>query len=1837
MSNLTTDLSASPYWDDYKKDKQFYKILFVPKRAVQVREMNQIQTMIQQQVSRFADHQFKDGSIVSGCNITYFSKLDYVRCSVFVDGSTTVTNTQINQTIENYLVVSRTTGLRASVRMANPGYVGTYPDTNIIYVDYLNKGRDKGGVEVSVFQSNEILDIYNQQQDKFGQLNPGYLYNSIYTLNPTRDQVTTGLAYAVKVDDGIVYQKGYFVYVKQHTILVKKYDQDVSDYLVGFETREQIIKPTMDNSLVDPVDTSNRNGIGADRLKLIPVLTAKKRSEITTDSDFFPIIEFGKDKLPVKQNTDPEYAKLGDVLAKRTYENSGDYYVNPFIVSTKESANTELFTYVVSPGIGYVKGNRVELVGALDIDAKRSTDVGFRNANAVTLNYGNYVYVNQLSGVFRSDKLVSIDIYDKPQQSISLKTNTSNLLGAKVGVANVRVVVFDRGTKGDKNCTYRFYITNIIMDANKSFVNDAKSFVSKGSDKTSNAICDIVVESDGKAALKDSGNSSLIFDIGVDGAKRLRDSNGTNDTQFTFRETSTATLQANGSVTFTVNTPHAGGNHRFFASPGVLSTSNKEKINIATTAPMTGYQTGINLDLSLPNVTVTAVSNTQFIVNLGHSIDSGAPQTLVANYPVVRTEANEIKKQVVRGTYVKIDCNTTTENGSYNLGLVDVFNVSNIWVGDSFSENNPDRIAWFSIDNGQQLTHYDHSRLVIKPQYRNKISKDTKILVKLDHFVANTATGIGFFSVDSYPTRGPGDVESETTISYEDIPEVQGINLRNCVDFRPQKINTAAIAKDPDSATINPRTADTEFNINSSGTYIGEPDADFQADIEYYLPRIDLIQVNKDGKFNVKSSIATEKPITPTPDEDSMPVATAYVPPFPALTSTEVSSHIQSKPRIRPTLVGNRVYTMKDINSLDKRITTLEYYQTLSMLETKAKDYTVKDENGLDRFKNGIFADPLKNHLLGDVSNFEYNIAIDEDLEIARPRIKRSNIDLDISSNTNVQTDGRVATLGFTSVDFITQPYASKYRNVTESVWNWAGSITLFPEFDHYRDEKKLPDVNTDIDLASPWQEFANTPFGQMYGDWRVSGVDTKTDVSETTMMRLAIEHKTTTTTTTTTTTSQRVNRKIGVGTSQTKQNLGSYTTDVSMSPYIRGRNVAFVVNGLRPNTRMYAFFDGESVTNDCAPGVPDPSKYDVATGKISYTNGKEDEIITRTGDFGSPLVTNDQGSLYGIFRIPDQKFKTGDRVFKLCDVDDLKVGKDAILTSASAMYTASSLTTTSRGININTTNPKVSSIDTTETKVESATSITQKHTTRNLDPLGQSFKVTVEGPGVFLSKIGGFFRSRSETLGITCYVTEMLAGVPDNTRVVGSSYLKPSEVNISSNGSAETIFTFDDMPYLTNDKSYAFFFKPDGDSPDYTIWMSEVGGQDVLTSVKIFSNPYTGVAFKSSNSESWDILSTEDVKFNIYRCNFDNHEGEVVFTEQDDDYFTITGLSYFAEGESVKTGDIVYKVDASGNPILTDGSPRGIIQSVDSIADQITLDSSTGGFHPGDTIKIYRPSDTSSTNAISDKSLIAVTTIVSVDDIDYSTIVPQITTTTPSGTSVHYSYRGSDRVGIADNTWYDVQPENELELIDKVRVIKSKSNRTDKTTFIRIKMVTDNDYITPIINLRRRSLMVIDNIVNNDIENEQTRYGNALTKYLSKPFTLAEGQDAEDVKVFVTGYRPADTDIHVYAKIMAADDSDNFYDKYWTKLDMVEGLSVRSSSIDTNDFREFGYEFPTSAAITGTAYKNLSNKGVVQYINNAGTVFVGYKQIAFKIVLTSSAKQRVPRVDDIRAICLQI
>ena len=72
-------VGVTPYFDDFNETKNFYRVLYKPGFAVQARELNQMQTIIDAQIDRAGQYAFKDGSRVVKGEVTINNDLDYIQ------------------------------------------------------------------------------------------------------------------------------------------------------------------------------------------------------------------------------------------------------------------------------------------------------------------------------------------------------------------------------------------------------------------------------------------------------------------------------------------------------------------------------------------------------------------------------------------------------------------------------------------------------------------------------------------------------------------------------------------------------------------------------------------------------------------------------------------------------------------------------------------------------------------------------------------------------------------------------------------------------------------------------------------------------------------------------------------------------------------------------------------------------------------------------------------------------------------------------------------------------------------------------------------------------------------------------------------------------------------------------------------------------------------------------------------------------------------------------------------------------------------------------------------------------------------------------------------------------------------------------------------------------------------------------------------------------------------------------------------------------------------------------------------------------------------------------
>ena len=155
---LKTPLSNAPYYDDYSPDKDFYRVLFQPGVSVQTRELNQLQSILQQQVERFGDNIFTTGTIIDGCNFTFYNPAPYIKINDLQSDNTT---TAIPSNFVDLNIKSNVTGLRAYIQDYADGFESSDPDLKTLYLNYVNSGDNGTTTE---FTPGETLEVYDYQR-----------------------------------------------------------------------------------------------------------------------------------------------------------------------------------------------------------------------------------------------------------------------------------------------------------------------------------------------------------------------------------------------------------------------------------------------------------------------------------------------------------------------------------------------------------------------------------------------------------------------------------------------------------------------------------------------------------------------------------------------------------------------------------------------------------------------------------------------------------------------------------------------------------------------------------------------------------------------------------------------------------------------------------------------------------------------------------------------------------------------------------------------------------------------------------------------------------------------------------------------------------------------------------------------------------------------------------------------------------------------------------------------------------------------------------------------------------------------------------------------------------------------------------------------------------------------------------------------------------------------------------------------------------------------------------------------------------------------------------------
>lgn len=276
----------------------------------------------------------------------------------------------------------------------------------------------------------------------------------------------------------------------------------------------------------------------------------------------------------------------------------------------------------------------------------------------------------------------------------------------------------------------------------------------------------------------------------------------------------------------------------------------------------------------------------------------------------------------------------------------------------------------------------------------------------------------------------------------------------------------------------------------------------------------------------------------------------------------------------------------------------------------------------------------------------------------------------------------------------------------------------------------------------------------------------------------------------------------------------------------------------------------------------------DTVVGSISGANATLGATVTQPA-MGSTILTNSTGDIAGTFLIPNTnflRFRTGTRELVFTDSST----NDKILadTQGRVNYTATGTLQTRQSTIAAVRNAEVVREVVRETDTVTDTADRIIGDTGWYDPLAQTFLIDVKN-GCFLTKIDVFFQSKDTALPVSVEIRNTVNGYPGK-RVLPFSRvtLNPEDVTTSNDASNATTFVFKSPVYVEENGEYCVVLYTD--SINYKVWISELGQNALGTDRRISQQPYAGVLFKSQNASTWSADQLQDLKFVLYRAEFD-------------------------------------------------------------------------------------------------------------------------------------------------------------------------------------------------------------------------------------------------------------------------------------------------------------------------------------------------------------------------------
>lgn len=939
--------------------------------------------------------------------------------------------------------------------------------------DYITHPSIKKNISVVSINSSILIELSEQIptqliNERFGFVRRSTCHSSILT-----------------VDSGTYYKNETFIKSSTQSIVLSKYTAYPTNSAI-LRFNESVITSDIDESLLDPaIGSSNFFARGADRLKYELVLEMVELSSFiigpdrpVVDDTYIEIVRFVKGNKTIFTSR-PDTTTLRQELAQRTYDESGNYIVNPFNISAIPVSNTSpTLKFNLSAGTAYVGGYEISTIAPTEVLIDRALDTDTELAYNVSVSYGNYILVDGISKGLLSETIHGANAVIEAHTVINPTSNVT-----RVGYLFFKHLEYDSGT--GSSSAYRLYNYFYYPDATNGLsIEKTKSLVAVNSTVSTNGATYALPSfyANVAAAGLDSASNLRIFEPQIDNLVFPISRNyikTINRITTQYNKSFANKIASNGQVILTVNSPESFG-----SGDGTLSQSQARSLFTAVSKTISGA-TGIGrvpLDtlatITLSNQGKTAtiqLTDTTFngYLDINAVIDSddteirtktpsnitGASLNIISsdvNYSLNIADINKfynVAKLTSEQNYVGVYSDTT----SYSLNHVVIDSTNgNIY---RCIENNSgaaltNTLFWESMaqeselnyyfDNGQRDNMYDFGGV----RWTGSIdSVPGKIVVSFDYY---THVGVGVITADSYPTY------SEINIFTSPLTNNTKY-LRDCLDFRPIRLNS----------DVN--------HVVFKEHILPNPQFLTEADITYYKPRYDRIYVtNNESNVNVKGqrffidkgipNILPTYPVDKS-DKNMQVLFNLQIPPY--TTDIEYINIEQIK-------LFN--YTMSDIGGLENRIKEVENKVKRQGLEIIALNDKIFNPAGVELYKTGVFIDDFKTRNFGDIYNKEFKAAIDVNQESCYPYVSARTVGFKISNNSLVDLNNYLITMPVVGEEiFISQLDATGTTKANPASIVVAPIVVIVPKT---IEVPKDVIINNDVTITVPntWGSYSDFP-----------------------------------------------------------------------------------------------------------------------------------------------------------------------------------------------------------------------------------------------------------------------------------------------------------------------------------------------------------------------------------------------------------------------------------------------------------------------------------------------------------------------------------------------------------------------------------------------------------------------------------------------------------------------------------------------------------------------------------------------------------------------------------------